>query len=371
MQTNSTDLLNIIIKNSPHLSWMRDNTIFITTHGSRAYGTNRPDSDWDYKGVCIPPKQYYLSNQHKFEQAILQNPDPDAVIYDLRKFMFLASQANPNVLEVLFTDPSDHILVSPVGQILLDNKEKFLSKRVKFTFQGYSYSQAKRMDLHRRYYLDPPKAPPTRKELGLPEQTLIPQDQLLATQAMIQKELDRLNFDFMENLDESNKIEIQNTMTEMLAEFKISKDDQWLSAAKKIGLDDNFIYLMQKEREYTGKKREWDHYQDWKKNRNAARAADEEKYGFDLKNAYQVYRLSVMSREMLETGKVLVKRPDREVLLEIRAGKWSYEQLMEAVDKENKKVDELYKTSNVLPNKPDLNAIDNLCMELIEKVAFK
>lgn len=366
---NSTELLEEIVKASPHLSWMKDNTVFITRHGSHAYGTNVATSDEDFKGVTIPTKPYYLGSQNRFEQAELK--DPDAVVYEIRKFFNLASACNPNVIEVLHTDPSDHILVSPVGQVILDNKDKFLSKRIRFTFSGYAVSQLKRIKLHRRWLLNPAKEPPTRKEMGLPEQTLIPQDQLAAAQSQIQKELDRFQFDFMENIGESSKIMIRGIMEEMLAELKITTDDHWLAAARKIGFDDNFIFLMQKEREYAGKKREWDQYQNWKATRNEKRAADEAKYGYDCKHAYHLVRLIRMCKEILTTGKVIVKRPDRDELLHIRNGGWTYDQLIEFAEKEEKEIDELYKVSEALPHKPDIQYLDDLCVKLVEEVVFK
>lgn len=364
------EILSKIIKQSSHLSWIENNTIFFTLHGSRAYGTHVDDqSDYDYKGICIPEKKYFLGSQHRFEQAELK--DPDTTIYEIRKFFNLAAASNPNVIEVLFTDPSDHLLVSPAGQVILDNKEKFLSKRIRFTFAGYAHGQLKRIKLHRRWLLSPAKEPPTRKELGLPEQTLIPQDQLMAAQAEIQKEIDRFQFDFMEDLGESNKIMIRGVMEEMLAELKITADDHWMAAARKIGFDDNFIFLMQKEREYVGKKREWDQYQNWKVTRNPKRAADEAKYSYDAKHAYHLVRLIKMCKEIITTGKVIVKRPDRDELLHIRNGGWKYDQLIEFAEKEEKEIDELYKTSNVLPSKPDIQYLDDLCVKLVEEVIFK
>jgi predicted nucleotidyltransferase len=357
--------MSVLDQAALNLPWIKDRTIFLTVHGSKAYGTNVATSDTDYKGVAIPPKNYYLGSQHHFEQAELK--DPDTTIFELKKFLNLASNANPNVIEVLFTDPSDHVLVSPAGQILLDNKEKFLSKRIRFTFGGYARSQLKRIDLHRRWLLHPAKSPPSRKELGLPEQTLIPQDKMLAVKAEIKKEMDKFQFDFMEDLSEPNKIMIRGVMEDMLAELKITADDQWLSAARKIGLDDNFIYLMQKEREYSEKKREFDQYQNWIATRNKKRAADEEKFGLDLKHAYHLIRLMRMCKEILATGEVLVKRPDREELLEIRSGKYTYDELMVQVNKENQEIEKLFNTSNVLPDKPNVNFIDDMCIKMIEK----
>lgn len=355
----------IFEKFQKNVDWIKDRTVFLVRHGSHAYGTNIATSDEDFKGIAIPPKPYYLGSQFKFEQAELK--DPDTVIYEIRKFFNLASSCNPNIIEVLFTDPSDHVIVDPIGQIILDNKEKFLSKRIKHTFSGYAFSQLKRIKTHRRWIMNPPAAPPTRESLGLPNETLIPKNQLEAATAEIQKELDRFQFDFMEELPEPMKISIRNTMSEMLGELKITSDMHWMAAARKIGLSDNFIELMKQERSYNTLKDEWDHYQIWKKTRNVARYDLEEKYGYDTKHAYHLVRLIRMCRETLTTGKVFVKRDDREELLHIRNGGWKYDDLIEFAESEEKSLKELYEVSNILPNKPDHHYIDNLCIELVEK----
>ena len=360
-------VLDLIVKKSPHLEWMKDRTVLLVRHGSHAYGTNTATSDEDFKGIAIPTKKYFLGTMHRFEQAELKAPDPDAVIYDIRKFFNLAADCNPNIIEVLHTDPSDHFIVTPIGKTILEHKNDFLSKKIKFTFMGYSVAQLKRIKTHKRWIMNPPTHCPSRSDMGLPEQTLIPQDQLMAASAEVQKELDRFQFDFMEDMEESQKIGLRNTVSEMLAELKITSDQHWESAARKIGLDDNFIFLMQKEREYAGAKREWDQYQNWKKTRNPARAALEEKYGYDTKHAYHLVRLIRMCREILTTGKVLVKRPDREELLTIRNGAWTYEQLIEFADREDKELNELYITSTALPKIPDKEKLDELCIRLVEE----
>ncbi len=358
-----------IINNSPHLKWISDRTVLLVRHGSHAYGTSTPESDEDFKGIAIPPKEYFLGSQHRFEQAELH--EPDAVIYDLRKFFTLAADCNPNIIEVLHTDPSDHCIVDPIGETILAHKDDFLSKRIKHTFMGYSISQLKRIKTHKKWIMNPPGKPPTRAELGLPEHTLIPQDQLMAAYAEVQKELDRFQMDFLEGLDESAKIEIRSTMTTMLAELKITSDQHWAAAARKIGLTDNLIQVMQKEREYSTKKKEWDQYQNWKKTRNPARAALEEKFGYDTKHAYHLVRLIRMCRETLTTGKVIVKRPDMEELLDIRRGAWTYDQLIEFAEREDKELNKLYKTTDALPKQPDKKKLDALCIKLVERSLSK
>ncbi len=362
-------VIDKIVAGSPHLSWMTRNTVLLVRHGSHAYGTNNAESDEDFKGICIPTKEYFLGSQFKFEQAELN--EPDAVIYDLRKFFNLAAACNPNIIEVLHTDACDHLLVDPIGEMILDNKDAFLSKRIKHTFMGYSISQLKRLKTHRRWIMNPPKEPPTRASLGLPEETLIPQDQLAAASAEIQKELDRFQFDFMEELSEPMKILVRGTMSEMLAELKITSEQQWAATARKVGLTDNFIEIMQKERSYKGAKLEWDNFLTWKKTRNKKRFALEDKYGYDTKHAYHLVRLIRMCREILTTGKVIVKRPDAEELLAIRKGAWSYDQLIDFAEGEDAALQELYTSSKALPKTPDFKYLDNLCIKAVEKSLSK
>lgn len=362
----SHDVIERIISKSPHMSWLRQGTVLLVRHGSHAYGTNTETSDEDFKGIAIPTRPYFLGTMHRFEQAELKAPDPDAVIYDIRKFFMLAANSNPNIIEVLHTDPSDHFLVDSIGEEILEHKNDFLSKKIKHTFMGYSVAQLKRIKTHKKWLLNPVDHEPTRAEYGLPESTLIPADQLMAAEAEVRKEMDKIQFE-LDNLDEPTKLEIRSAMETMLAELKITSEQHWMAAARKIGLDDNFIQLMQKERQYTGAKREFDQYQNWKATRNKTRSSLEEKFGYDTKHAYHLVRLIRMCREVLLTGKVIVKRPDREELLAIRNGAWSYEQLIEFADREEKELNAIYATCNLLPKVPDMEKVDELCIRLVER----
>lgn len=112
------------------MKWMDGGTILLVRHGSHAYGTNTETSDEDFKGVAIPPKEYFYGFTHRFEQAELKAPDDDAVIYDIRKFFNLAADCNPNIIELLHVDPIDYVIVTPIGQMILDHKNDFLSKKI-------------------------------------------------------------------------------------------------------------------------------------------------------------------------------------------------------------------------------------------------
>lgn len=352
-----------------NLSWLQDRTVFYTVHGSRAYGTHTPESDYDYKGIAIPPKEYFLGYMNVFEQA--ESKEPDSVIYDIRKIFNLAADNNPNVIEVLFTDESDHKIVTPIGRKILDKKEMFLSKKAYFTFSGYSISQMRKIETHFKWLKNPPQHPPIRSDFGLPEKSIIAKDQLMAVESAIKKQLEEWSTDFLGDLDNDSRIEIVNKMASSLSEMKISSEEKFNAAARMLGYSENFIELLDKERQYNSKKKEWDNFQEWKKNRNPIRAALEAKFGMDCKNAYHVVRLMRVCREILTTGKVNVKRPDREELLAIRNGAWTYEYLKEWATKQDEELKEIYKTSNILPKSSDRKKIDELCIELVEEMNFK
>lgn len=349
-----------------NLLWLRAGTIFLTRHGSHAYGTNIESSDEDYKGVAVPPAKYFLGFVNRFDQAEFRDPNPDMVIYDLRKFMALAADCNPNIIEMLWTDPSDHLLCTKLGERLIEARETFMSRKAKHTFSGYALSQLKRINTHYRWLKNPPKAMPTREEFGLPERTVIPADQLEAAAAAIRKQLDRWSFKDLEEVDEATRIGIVNSMAEALSEMKIGADEQFRAAGRLLGYADNFLELLDRERHYNGQKTEWQQYQNWKKTRNPARAELEEKWGYDTKHAGHLVRLLRMCREILTTGKVVVKRPDRDELLAIRNGAWKYEDLVAWATKQDEELTLVMKESS-LPHAPDRNKLDALCQSLVEE----
>jgi hypothetical protein len=351
-----------------NLKWLPERTIYLTRHGSHAYGTSLPTSDLDIRGICIAPREYYHGFSLVFEQAVQK--EPDLAIFELRKFLTLACDVNPNVIELLYTDPSDHLFVTPAMEKLLENRSAFLSRRVKHTFSGYALSQLKRINLHYRWLKNPPTGEPIRKEFGLPERTVIPADQLMAAKAAIQKQIDRWTFKDIENLDPATRQAMMDSFEKTLLEMTQwtwldREEKQWVAAADFLGFSTNFIEVLDKERRYDGARKNWTQYNEWKRSRNPDRAVLEEKWGFDTKHGLHLVRLLRMCREILTTGQVHVRRPDAEELLAIRAGAWDYYKLVEWAESEDKSLTELMSTSP-LPYTHDRKKIDALCIELVE-----
>lgn len=347
------------------VEWLASRTIFLTRHGSHAYGTAIEGSDEDFKGIAIAPKNYYLGNLHHFEQA--ENKGGlDVVIYDIKKFVKMASDCNPNVIEVLNTDPADwaipqnddppmHLAVrygEPFIK-LFESRDLFLSKLARFRFSGYAFSQLKRIKTHRRWLLDPPKRKPERADFGLPNETTLEKEQMGVIEARIRKMEDQLGgLGF-------TKDKVEDSAEESLV----------IAAATAVNLSPNLIPLLIAERKYNAAMRNWVQYTQWKKERNPKRAALEAKFGYDTKHAMHLVRLMRMAVEILERGVVIVKRPDADELLAIRNGAWAFDDLMQWAVNMECQLEHGYLDSK-LPHDPDRQKIDDMLVEILDSATY-
>lgn len=120
----------------------KDNLILKVTTGSHLYGTNTEESDWDYQGIFIPPKEYVIGI-HTCEQVIVKgkNDSFDYTCYTLPKYFQLARANNPNILSMLYTPERDIHFSNEYGREIIKNRHLFLSKKSYHTFRGYAHSQ--------------------------------------------------------------------------------------------------------------------------------------------------------------------------------------------------------------------------------------
>ncbi len=224
-----------------HLPWLKEAIILLVRSGSHAYGLNVATSDEDFKGVAIPPPEYFHGFNSTFEQA--EGKDPDASIYEIRKFFAMAVQANPNNFDVLFCDDTDCLVMTEAGQALREHRNDFLSLRAAHSFRGYAAAQWHRIT-------------PSDTEID-------PRGRKLAMHAV---------------------------------------------------------------------------------------------------------RLLTMCREIVTDGKVIVKRvEDREKLLGIRNGTWTYKELIGWCENEDRELAELGKKCTVLPHAPDRDRLNRLCVQMVER----
>ncbi len=345
--------------------YIEKSTIFSTIVGSHAYGTNNEDSDLDIRGIAaLDDPGYYFGFLKKFEQ--FEDKEKDIVIYDIRKAFHLIADANPNMLDILFADERFYQKCDPIFKPILENRDKFVSKRARYTYTGYAVAQLKRIKTARGWLLNPPQKKPDRADYGLPDKSLLSKDDLGAFQwvlaNLLKDSIDYLNF------SDATKAELDQANWIGLVQQKGIPDQSFEQIQKLTGASDAWMEIMRREQAYINSKRQFDAYSQWKSGRNKKRAVLEEKFGYDCKHASHLVRLMRMGKEILETGKVIVFRPDREELKAIRNGAWKYEAIEEYADKMEK---EIMAIKSSLPNEPNRPALDKLCINVIENVLEK
>jgi hypothetical protein len=113
--------------------------IYRVAVGSRAFGLATEDSDEDRRGVFLPPAEWTWSLFKPPEQVEVTTEGVEEVDWEIEKFVRLAFQANPNILETLWSPVVLHADV--VGQELRAMRGAFLSRHLFKTYSGYVLSQ--------------------------------------------------------------------------------------------------------------------------------------------------------------------------------------------------------------------------------------
>ncbi len=135
------------------VEWQTDEPLVLLEQtGSFAHGTRIPPEgdgidDIDAMGVVLPDRRYVIGLTEWGSRGTkeVKRPPLDIILYDLRKFVGLLLNGNPNVLGMLFPPKDCLVYVGRVGQVLLDNRRLFLGKHIHASFAGYASAQLKKM----------------------------------------------------------------------------------------------------------------------------------------------------------------------------------------------------------------------------------
>lgn len=134
-------------------------TILRCLVGSEAYGLSLNSSDRDEKGVCIEDFEDAMPLHGAFEQyefrtaaartgkkdAPSEAGDLDLTIYSLRKFLRLACDGNPNIVELLFLKGSSIIKSDARGIQLQELAPAIVSRDCGRKYLGYMTAQRQKM----------------------------------------------------------------------------------------------------------------------------------------------------------------------------------------------------------------------------------
>ncbi len=122
---------------------LRRYAVYRVAVGSRAFGLATDTSDEDRRGVYLPPAAVTWSLTKPPEQLEYRADGVEEVLWELEKFLRLALQANPNILEVLWSPLLLH--ADETGRELRELRGAFLSRHLYKTYSGYVLSQFRLM----------------------------------------------------------------------------------------------------------------------------------------------------------------------------------------------------------------------------------
>lgn len=310
------------LRENEHLG---SNIILLTTGGSHAYGTNVETSDLDIRGIAVErPKE--IIGLSKFEQ--FENRETDTVVYGLRKVTSLLLNCNPNVIEMLGTKDEHLFVCNKYGKLLRENSDLFLSQKAIYSFGGYATAQLRRLQ------------------------------NALARDNYPQKEKEKHIMATMKNQLLSIEDRYKSLTGGKLELFIAESDKEEYDSEIHMNIDLKNYPL----RDFKNIHSELSNVvKDYEKLNHRNSKKDELHLN---KHALHLVRLLLMGTEILEGKGINTHRGnDRNLLLDIRNGVYSYDEIFAMVDKLDERFKYASENTN-LPKKPNYDEVEKLIMEI-------
>ncbi|PIY11257.1 MAG: nucleotidyltransferase [Flexibacter sp. CG_4_10_14_3_um_filter_32_15] len=355
-------------------------TLLEAIAGSKAYGTDLPTSDTDIKGIFILPKEEFYGLEYVPQVSDEKN---DVVFYEIKRFIELLAKNNPSAIEIFHTAKEDIIYKNPILELI--KSEDILSKLCRDTFAGYALTQIKKAKGLKKKIFNP--MPKERKSVldfcyVLPNQNNYQNNE--KESISLQKWL-KINDYKQENCGLSAVNHIKNTYllfyhnSDSEIENKAENHFYYKGILKKIDSNEVSLssipkgekpiaYLYFNKEGYTAHCKKHKQYWDWVEKRNDTRYENTLEHGknYDAKNMMHTFRLLDMAIEILDKKEVIVKRPNREELLKIRSGFFTYEELIEKADQKIEELEKAYQHST-LPDFPNIGKLEKALIEIRQK----
>jgi predicted nucleotidyltransferase len=391
------DLLKLIEEKSPG-----SKPLYLVVRGSHAYGTNIETSDTDYSGIFIQSMDDILGNKY-VEQ--INDDKNDTVIYEIRRFLELLGTNNPTVLELLNTPEDCVIYKDPIFDLILNDREKFITKICAKSLGGYAKQQiSKAKGQNKKQNWEKDKV--TRKDVldfvyviegekSIPwkvwnEDYNYEEKFIGVVNVPNARDIYAVYYDgvarnmFSENIPESDKnllIKLKKELGEPMGfgykglvktgeGVNVAESNQLRLSSIPKGEEPICVVTYNKDG-YTQHCNDYKSYQTWLEQRNESRWVDVQSHGqkIDGKNMMHCMRLIQMSREIAEGKGIIVRRPNAKELISIRRGEVDLQTLIDKVEKEIVEIDKLFEESS-LPNSIDSSFINELIVK-IRKYIYK
>ena len=397
--------------------------LFNSIRGSHLFGLETETSDIDTYSVFCCPQDWLLGTGLRY-QRIIADEKNDNVAQELTKYISELSKSNPDALMSLFTPDKLILKKSPLLQPLFDIRDSLLTKECFKSFRGYAKSQlGKARGLNKAMNIDP-KTVEHRKtplefcwvhkdhsegvwnlekwlrENGLSQEhcglvrlpngveyyvlyydwfadkNLKPEDYARLRYGV--QDLSaaiRTGFWVSEDMSaEMIPVELEEgKKTDMIKYRGIIADPDStqlrLSSVTKADSKEPLISFQYNVNAFSTHCRQYKEYWEWVKNRNPQRYKENLGSQYDAKNSSHALRILTMAKEIaLGQGMKLDRKEtgDRDLLLDIKHHKYSYEEVMDMLLTTEKEMEEAFLVST-LPESPDVDLLEDLLIDIRKK----
>ena len=389
--------------------------------GSHLYNLNVETSDIDTSGIFACKSNELLGLGINYTEQV-NDAKSDNTWYEIGKYISLLSKSNPTMLESLFV-PKDKIIgtVHPLVQMIIDNKDEFISKDIFNSLFGYAVQQIeKARGLNKKINnpitkrLSPLDFVYTFYKQGSTKFTNWLDYRALSQEycglAKINNMHDtygvyydwgrffRDNSITLKNLKKIHDEGICQSLDRMLYlithtynlfncvdDFEWANIKNWYKSQKPLGYhgiisedkDSNELRLSSIDKDevpichitynqngYTKHCIDYRNYKEWEKNRNPIRYESNLNQNYDSKNMMHCVRLMHMGLELAKGEGFNIERTwDREFLLDIRNHKFEYDYIIKYVEDKKRKFEDAIKTST-LREHVDINFVNDLLIKI-------
>jgi len=336
------------------------NCFFKGITGSRAYGTNLPTSDTDYRGVFILPTSERIGLFDLPHETV--NPEEeDDKLYELKKFFDLAIKATPNIIELLWLPPDCIVKTSTEWENILTNRNMFITKKAVFTHSCYAISQLKKARGQNKLINNPMSVDrPSRLDFCW---VAVKEGSKTVTIPISETGIDLTTCRATAVPHLTNCYNLYPNGSgvfkgDMLVFESVPKQDSDTCIGMLTYQEDGFKTALTK----------WKEYWDWMKNRNPDRWKNQEKgLDFDEKNILHLIRILMSAKNIVDNGEPIVRfqGKDLEFLRKIREGAFTYEELMDVANPISDYVEGKMNGAIGLPDSCNMKAVNRLFMDTI------
>ena len=367
--------------------------------GSHLYNLNNEHSDVDTGGVFICTNRQLLGCFGY--QSQISDTRHDNTWYEIGELIRLLLKSNPTVLESIFI-PSSKVLgkINPSMQLIIDNREKFITKQCFNPFFGYAKSQIDKARGLNKKIVNPVNQPLTPFDFiyTFKGQGSIKFDKWLAERGLFNEFCGLVNVPNMHNVygvyydfgahttahiewkqdvvflnfaaEYFNDKSLNETITRLeskpIAEYRgVVKNDGEIRLSS---IENKEIkpmcFISYNASGYSSHCQRYAEYQQWVKNRNPKRYESNLDKNYDSKNMMHCFRMIHMAQEIAEGKGIILERTwDRDFLMDVRNHKYEYDEIISMLENDKNLMEQAV-TQSTIPEKINSDFVNELMVEI-------